>query len=279
MQRDPLLLRFCAARGSGDWPTALVIAAHPDDETIGAGARLAAMGGTCSIIHLTDGAPADRRYFPEVAKNWTRAEYARRRRAEARNALAIAGIGEERARWLGLRDQEIPFEMASAAETVAEAICMRPPELIVTHAYEGGHPDHDGAALVVHAAVALARARGVAPIALAEMTGYHDRSGMTVRGEFLPGATGGPEITLELTDDERRVKRSMFAAYVTQQAVLAQFRGTAERFRTAPAYDFLAPPHAGRLHYERFGLGMGGAMWRALARSALKKLALGGSKL
>jgi hypothetical protein len=66
----------------------------------------------------------------------------------------------------------------------------------------------------------------------------------------------------------------MLAAYTTQREVLEPFKNEAERFRLAPRYDFGAPPHEGRLHYERFGFGIAGAMWRALARAAAKKLDL-----
>jgi hypothetical protein len=71
----------------------------------------------------------------------------------------------------------------------------------------------------------------------------------------------------------------MLAAYVTQREVLAAFRSETERFRVAPSYDFGAPPQEGRLHYERFSFGVGGAMWRAMARAAIKRLGLGEGKL
>jgi LmbE family N-acetylglucosaminyl deacetylase len=274
MRADPILARLCGSGPGNDAPSTLLLAAHPDDEAIGAGAMLARIGRRCRVVHLTEGAPANKRLFPPAAENMTRAAYVRVRRQEAARALALAGVEEESMTNLGLRDHEAVFELVKAVERLGSVLRACSPEAILCHAYEGGHPDHDAAAFVAHAAVALSRAHGLQPV-LVEMATYHDRAGSTIRGEFLPVAGSPEEVILELGDDERRHKRAMFAAYATQRDVLAAFRGESERFRVAPRYQFAAPPHGGRLHYERFGFGMAGTMWRAFARSALKKLGLG----
>src|SRR5262249_19755745 len=158
-----------------------------DDEVIGAGARIAAIAGTCTVFHLTDGAPTNRKFFPEVASSLSRAAYARMRREEAVRARAAAGRDASRRAGLGARDPEVAVERVPAAERLAAALFEQHPEIVVTHAYEGGHPDHDAAAFAVHAAKALARAQGLATeVTVAEMTSYHDRGGLTMRGEFLP---------------------------------------------------------------------------------------------
>jgi LmbE family N-acetylglucosaminyl deacetylase len=254
-------------------PIALVVAAHPDDETIGAGARIAKLGGTCMVLHVTDGAPGDRRFCPPAASRLPRVTYARARRQEAVRALALAGVDASHVLSMGVRDQEVAFDMAAIAHRIGSVLAELQPELVLTHPYEGGHPDHDAVAFAVHAAAALSRTPGESSVSILEMTSYHDEGGATVRGEFLPGPRAR-EATLHLTDEERRLKRAMFGAYVTQRDILTRFRTETERFRIAPRYAFGAPPHEGRLHYERFGFRMSGAMWRALARSALKKLAL-----
>jgi N-acetylglucosamine malate deacetylase 2 len=272
MRVDPLLARLCG--GEGDPPRAtLVVAAHPDDETIGAGARIVRLAASCWVVHITDGAPADRGFFPASMATVSRVTYARVRRDEALRALGIAGIDPSRVQCLGVRDQEAMFDLLEVAERLSTVMRDVNPEIVVTHAYEGGHPDHDATAFCVRAAVTLLERRGGRPPKIAEMSSYHDRGGATVRGEFLPGQES-PEIVLELTDEERRFKKAMFSAFATQRDVLAAFKCECERFRMAPSYDFGIAPHDGRLHYERFGLGVGGSTWRAFARAAMKKLPL-----
>jgi LmbE family N-acetylglucosaminyl deacetylase len=252
----------------------VVVAAHPDDETIGAGVGLRRWGPSCQVVLVTDGAPRERRFYPEVAAHLSRAEYARLRHEEAMRALGLAGVREEQITRLGVRDQEAVFEMADIAERLSTAWLDRAPDVVVTHAYEGGHPDHDATAFAVHAAATLvAREGGRAP-EIVEMTSYHDRAGTTVRGEFLPGAEAS-EAAVELTDDEYKRKKAMLSAFATQRQVLGPFfKLEVERFRLSPAYDFSAPPHPGRLHYERVDIGLGAPAWRAFARTASRKLGL-----
>ena len=243
-----------------------VLAAHPDDETIGAGALLCRSAGA-RVFHLTDGAPRDPRL-------WTRAfpggrdEYAALRRDEARRALAIAGVPPARIECLGAVDQEAIDSAAHLARSLADRLRSLRPPIVVVHPYEGGHPDHDAASLIAHAAAALL---GPMAPALVEMTSYHAEGAALVAEEFLPAPE--PIVASPLDGDVRARKQRMIAAYASQSEVLKEFPLRAERFRTAPAAHFEQPPHGGELHYERMGWRRGDD-WRSQARVALEQLGL-----
>src|SRR5436853_7701918 len=91
--RTHALLRRAVDGGSS--PLRLrVLGAHPYDETLGA-AGLLARHRDSWVVCLTDGAPRDRRFVPAGAPASTTG-YARARREELRQALAIAGVGVDR---------------------------------------------------------------------------------------------------------------------------------------------------------------------------------------
>ena len=140
------------------------------------------------------------------------------------------------------------------------------PDIVVTHAYEGGHPDHDSAAVVAKIATSLFDDR--IPPALLEMTSYHARDGRCVTGEFLDSGSS-PELCFELSSDDHDRKRKMMDAHASQRLVLQSFAIDRERVRPAPEYNFSEPPHEGKLWYECMGWPMTGARWRQLATTAL----------
>jgi LmbE family N-acetylglucosaminyl deacetylase len=235
----------------------LVVVAHPDDETIGAGSLLPDLAEV-HLLYVTDGAPRN----PSDAASAgcaTRADYARVRRAELEAALALAGIGPERTLTMDLVDQEAMLHLDTIARRIAGLIRELRPAWVLTHPYEGGHPDHDACACGVHTACRwLERPPGIY-----EFAGYHGREGGMVTGEFLPN--GGGVTELRLSDASCRLKRAMFDCYASQKHMLRNFSIEVERFRPAPEYDFTRPPHAGTLLYERFGWASG-ERFRALAR-------------
>jgi LmbE family N-acetylglucosaminyl deacetylase len=237
----------------------LVVVAHPDDEVVGAGALLSRLRDAW-VLHVTDGAPRDPRFMARSFRG-TREEYARARRRELERALALAGVGPDRLLGLGIADQEAVFEIPRLIEGIARAVREIGPELVLTLAYEGGHPDHD--------AVALAVRQAVQGIEILEMALYHAGPGtetMTVN-ELLPGP---PETRLVLTDGERDLKRRMIEAFATQAETLRPFLPPRdERFRPAPPCDFTRPPHEGRLQYEIWEFPIDGKRWREIAKSHL----------
>ncbi|ACG72310.1 LmbE family protein [Anaeromyxobacter sp. K] len=246
-------------------PLLLVIAAHPDDETIGAASLL--LRHRAAVVHVTDGAPRDPALRAGGAANGREA-YARLRRDEALAALAEARLRAADVIGLGVVDQEASEAIAAVARDLAALVRSLRPRLVVTHAFEGGHPDHDATALAVRSARALlARTPGGAP-ALAEMTSYHrGPDGAVVTGAFLPSRAA--ERVRWLEPAARETKRRMLAAYASQRETLAPFRADVERFRSAPPLDPARRPHPGALHYEA----MGWATFDALAARARRAAA------
>jgi LmbE family N-acetylglucosaminyl deacetylase len=246
---------------SGSSVRLAVLAAHPDDETIGASVLLARCRNAC-VIFVTDGAPRDNELWPETIEG-SREQYAAIRRHEAERALAHAGIPARQITWLGGVDQEAIFTVPQLLARLLHRVDELQPELLVTHPYEGGHPDHDCAALL--ASIALRPFRKHMP--LFEITSYHARDGRLVTGEFL-GSNPAEEWLFELSAEDKIRKSKMFAEYRSQQEVLKSFGMDRERVRLARAYDFREPPHEGKLWYECLGWAMTGERWRALAAAA-----------
>lgn len=132
----------------------LILAPHPDDESIGTGGLIAAAcaaGAPPFVLILTDGAGS----HPGVAKGGLRA----RRRAEALAATAILGLAAERVGFLNLPDTASPtagpaFE---AAVTAVAALALRTGagSLLATWAHDP-HCDHESAHLIARAAAAQA---------------------------------------------------------------------------------------------------------------------------
>jgi LmbE family N-acetylglucosaminyl deacetylase len=244
----------------------MVLAAHPDDETIGASVLLSHFP-QASVVFLTDGAPRDTNLWPPGFTG-SRDDYASTRRQEASRTLAYTGISSEQIIWLGGTDQEVVFQIAPLAERLAQLIAVLRTAVLVTHAYEGGHPDHDAAAVVAKLALALCDP-DIRPLHT-EMTSYHAREEKCVTGEFLKSCSTN-ELRLELSDDDRERKRQMLAAYASQRLVLEQFPIDRELLRPAPQYDFSQPPHRGKLWYECMGWEMSGERWRELAAQAFSQ--------
>jgi N-acetylglucosamine malate deacetylase 2 len=245
----------------------MVLAAHPDDETIGASVLLARLPDSI-VIYLTDGAPHDPRFWTGGSYD-SREQYAQTRQAEALHALAHAGIAQHRVFWLRAVDQEAVFGVPRVAAHLANLLEEFRPNVIATHPYEGGHPDHDSAALVTRMAVTLVKTE-MRP-AVVEMTSYHARNGKCVTGEFLNSGLPS-EIRFELSAEDRERKQRMIRAYASQRLILENFPIDQEHLRQAPEYDFTQPPHPGKLWYECMGWPMTGARWRELAKAAMAEL-------
>jgi N-acetylglucosamine malate deacetylase 2 len=258
-----------------DRRTVLLVVAHPDDDVLGAGALLARLP-CVQIVYVTDGAPRDG-HDARAHGFETPQSYAAARRREAGEALALAEIDPRSTVWLDVPDQEAIFQLERIVHRIGQLLVATSARLILTHPYEGGHPDHDAVAFAVHAALALRRREqpGSARPLLLEFTGYHAAATGGRETSFLP-CDASAEATFVLSEVERRLKSAMLARHRTQAAMLADFPVQQESFRFAPDYDFSRPPHPAPLLYERPGFGaawgVDGPRWRGEAAAAAERL-------
>ncbi|WP_293855721.1 PIG-L deacetylase family protein [uncultured Alsobacter sp.] len=263
------LLKLAA---SGCWPfgrSAAVVVAHPDDETLGATAMLARFR-RLALVHVTDGAPRSL-HDARRAGFATAAAYAAARRGELDAALALLSVPRHRRHALGIADQGATAAIRGIARALLPRLAGR--DIVVTHAFEGGHPDHDAVSVAVHAAVALLHVAGrKAPVVLAMPLYRDDGSGAFLRGfrDRRPADTAAVRLPPALRD----VKGRMIAAFRTQAATLARFDQRIEALRLAAAPDLSRPPNAGRVLYDRFGWGMNSTAFLRRARMARRALGL-----
>ena len=193
--------------GPGTPPRTAVVAAHPDDEIIGAGAKLPRFKDAL-FIHVTDGAPEDMA-DAMTAGFKTREEYAEERLKELAEALALVGCEPVRHVRLDYPDQAVSFSIPKLVHGLVNLFSRLQPEIVMTHPYEGGHPDHDTTALGVHVAWEMLQRRGFEPPNIIEFTSYHGRNDQIVTFEFLsPPSTsgrGGQRRRLLPADDSLRL--------------------------------------------------------------------------
>lgn len=240
-----------------------LVVAHPDDETVGLGSRLRRMADL-RVVHLTDGAPRD---LVDARMNgyddWR--AYAEARARELDCALSALGAGDARRFAYALPDQQSIHHVVAAARRLCTDL--DGVDLVVTHPYEHGHPDHDCCAMATRLACDWLRGQGRAPTIL-EFASYHLAYGKGVPGYFWsePGRT---EVQMEMSEDDLRRKKAAVACHRTQLRLLARYPIEREIVRLAPDYDFTQPAPPQDAVYDRFGWSMTSALWRAEAARAL----------
>jgi len=115
----------------------LVLAPHPDDETLACGgciARVAGSGGSLTLAVATDGA-SGRHDIPGP-------ELVRIRRAELTAAVSELGTDPGRVVWMGFDDGQLESEVDRLAERVGELVASVRPTVVLSPWAHDTHPDH-----------------------------------------------------------------------------------------------------------------------------------------
>ena len=145
LQPETLPLR--PPNAAGELGRVLVVAPHPDDESLGCGGLLALLadaGAAPLVVFVTDGSqshPNSRTHPHERLRE--------AREAEAAEALDRLGVGREASRFLRYPDSGLPaFEtdaFADAAAGLAELLRDAAPDTLLVPWRRDPHCDHEGA--------------------------------------------------------------------------------------------------------------------------------------
>jgi LmbE family N-acetylglucosaminyl deacetylase len=245
-----------------------VIVAHPGDEIVGAGCLISKLADV-SVVHITDGArdldQATAAGFDDLGA------YTEARKQECLAALGLAHVPEDRVVEFDVPDSKACNCLSDLAKRIAHFLQESGVDIVITHPYEGGHPDHDATAFATHAALQLVERNGFQPPTLFEMALHPGKDEISKLPEFLPVASG-ETTTLVLDQRATELKRQMFECLESQRRSMQASPVGLERFRLPPEYDFSVPPQEGKLHYENFDWAPRGIEWQLCARQALKDL-------
>jgi LmbE family N-acetylglucosaminyl deacetylase len=185
----------------------LVLAPHPDDESIGCGGTLAKLtdaGASVKVVFLTDGEEGDRALRAladgDPRKAELRRELSARRRREAGEALSILAVADSE--FLGGRDGALDAGDRALVERLAGVFDGFRPDLVLLPFVADRHPDHRAATPCLLAALDLLGDRRLETLACA---GYEVWS------------PAQPNALVDISAETER-KRAAICAYASQMA-------------------------------------------------------------
>jgi len=192
----------------------LVIAPHPDDETLGCGMllqRVLAAGGAVRVLLLTDGDnnPWPQRYLERrlILDDAARRRWGARRRDEAMYALERLGVPPSALHPLGWHDMEVTRrlhdDLAGSIAAIRAVLDAFQPNLVCGPALRDSHPDHGAAHVLCRLALA---GLDPAPTLLAyPVHGVADPSVYT--------------LSIDASEEQQQRKLQAIAAHRTQMAL------------------------------------------------------------
>lgn len=189
--------------------TILIVAPHPDDETLGCGGTIAVRaqaGCRIVVVVLTDGSNLFRLSPWRIETQPTPAETARLRRAETGRAMDILAGSRHAIHFLDTEDGTLNLHVDTVAVQLAGMIRgLAPTEVFVTSEYEQ-HRDHVAACAVIRAELAQA----ASPARLYRYT-------VILRPDVVPASVPGPAVDIDISAHlpRKRQALSQFASHLT----------------------------------------------------------------
>jgi LmbE family N-acetylglucosaminyl deacetylase len=242
----------------------LIVAPHPDDDTIGAGGliqRAVAGGARVHVVFATDGEnnawPQRYTHKKLFVRASDRAAWGAMRRGEAVEALARLGVRDDAARFLGFPDQKIAVLARAGCPKMLEAlravIDELQPTLIVSPSSRDLHADHRALAWFVH------RAAGTAtPIVTYVIHGDPREERMAVRLTLTPREQLWKRQAIECHKSQLLLSRERFLSYARSIESFYAAEHDAVRVDTLPQEWWAALRHAKRVLFGSYDGGDSG---------------------
>jgi N-acetylglucosamine malate deacetylase 2 len=220
--------------GTEQFGRVLIFVAHPDDETIACSGLLQRAADSL-VVFAVDGAPPHYGFEKKFGSLQT---YSDARFVEASRALSfvprcsIRRLSRRDGTWF--LDQHLFLELPEAFASLVQIAHEFSPDLLVSHAFEGGHLDHDACHIL-----AKPTARALKLQSLEFPLYWRSPDGRDVFQQFRCSQEG--EFALQLSQEEILVKRRMLSEYRSQQKLTSIFQLDPERYRGVMSADHTEP--------------------------------------
>lgn len=205
----------------------LVFAAHPDDDVLGLGTTLSRHsrnGDQIKVIFVTNGTGrGSESWNSKVSESKKKSEI---RYKEAVQALSQINIPKENIFCLGYPDGGTQRYLKNMSRDILIGIQKLNPGRVYVHCIEGGHGDHDLTSFVVKS---ICNKIGYSNVF--EWTEYNPIQPLGAHDvKFLPAqSTELKEVKIDISEEERILKRNMLACHSSQDVEQFFLQGEAIR--------------------------------------------------